>query len=87
MVSPSEAYHSYVDHGICPYCKKEDAMLGRVLCFDCWKEKKELYNWYKSIGLCPRCRRENAAEGHVNCATCLKQVSEYMKRKRKRRKK
>ena len=89
MITPSEYYHSYRDIGICPWCHKEKAMLGNVLCFDCWKEKKEQYKWCKSIGICPRCKNRNAEQGKVHCSVCLKQISENGKKRRhkKRRQK
>ena len=86
MMTPSEYYNSYKDLGICPWCHKEKAMLGNVLCFDCWKDRKKLYAWSKSIGVCPRCNKNKALEGHVMCEKCLKQISEYMKKKRKQQK-
>ena len=45
-MSSTEMYMWYKAHGICVSCRHEDAMLGRVRCFDCLKKERERCKCY-----------------------------------------
>ncbi len=46
----AERYAWYKAHGICVTCGREDAMLGRVRCFDCLEKGRERCKRYLEIG-------------------------------------
>ena len=49
-VKSAERYAWYKAHGICVTCGREDAMLGRVRCFDCLEKERKRQGRYLESG-------------------------------------
>lgn len=74
----AERYAWYKAHGICVTCGREDAMLGRVRCFDCLeKERKRQGRYrerkgYKASKKQANARRAAARKENGQCIACAR---------------
>ena len=49
-MSSTEMYMWCKAHGICVSCRREDAMIGHVRCFDCLEKEREHCKCYLESG-------------------------------------
>ena len=59
----AERYAWYKAHGICVTCGREDAMLGRVRCFDCLEKERERCKCYLESGDRKALKKQANAQG------------------------
>lgn len=79
-------YEERKANGICPYCGREKAVPGYIMCKKCREQNKERckkrYDRAKDKGLCTRCYKKPSIEGQTMCRECLAKMLAKDKEKR-----
>lgn len=76
-----EKYHKLKEQGICVYCKKRPAILGKTKCSKCFakiRARRDVNrsdiprSEHVSYGICYICGKNNVIPGHGVCENCYK---------------